>query len=289
MATAVQPSGSQRALHHGAGLFSALVVKRAASNVSGDVFRSAIARLFDDSGPDRNPHILIGVRPEVVGVAPVDLLPRQTEKLRFPSTQAHLLVQVAADSREQMLAALRRVDAITGHTARTEEELLGGRIGLGREPFGFRDGLIAPTSEEVDAVALVRQGPLAGAAWVLYLRFEQDLSRFAALSENAKERVFGITREGQAKVAGAASHVSIARESSSRWPLIRRGFPYRKDAVEGLAFVAVAADPENFRMALDAMLNAPDPLLRYATAVAGGLYLAPPSANWLRSFAGAGR
>ncbi|HEY0095897.1 MAG TPA: hypothetical protein VGB96_16330, partial [Archangium sp.] len=160
---------------------------------------------------------------------------------------------------------------------------LGGRIGEGRDPFGFRDGLLQPTREQVKRAALVPSGPLAGASWLLYLRFQQHLERFGRLKPPAQERVVGRTRDGElVPDAPAEAHIHRARASGAgeNQLLIRRGFPFRHQGEEGLAFVAATSDPGSYVRSLDTLLGAqggpPDALLRYATAVGGGLYLAPP-------------
>jgi deferrochelatase/peroxidase EfeB len=65
--------------------------------------------------------------------------------------------------------------------------------------------------------------------------------------------------------------------------LIRRGFPFRQEREEGLAFVGLAAHPESHARALDAMLGLGFPgaerLLAYAHPISGGLYVTP-SCEW---------
>jgi putative iron-dependent peroxidase len=195
-----------------------------------------------------------------------------------------VLVQVSTDDREHLLWALRRILALSRAVLHLEEELLGGRIGEGREAFGFRDGLVPPTREQVRRTALVPSGPLAGASWLLYLRFQQDLDLFNHLAPGAQERVMGRTRDGELLVdPPAEAHVLRARAAGtgeSPHLFIRRGFPFRLWGEEGLAFVAASADPGSYQRSLDTLLGiggqTPDALLRYATAVGGGLYLAPP-------------
>ena len=275
---------AQHALYRSPGVYSGLFVKRAQRPVSADAVCASAARLFEAFAADRTASVLVALQPELLQLEAPPLLPRQSATHRFPSTQAQLLVQVAADTREALLGAHRRVDAITRELFWLDEELLAGRIGDGREPFGFRDGIHPPTPSEVESDGVVASGPLAGSAWILYLRFEQRLERFALLGEHAREQVMGIRTDGTHLAEPARnSHVGIARRYHG---FVRRGFPCRANGVEGLAFVGVSAKPEHFRRALDAMLGTdeepPDALLRYATAVSGGLYLAPPDAAWLR-------
>ncbi|WP_375769566.1 Dyp-type peroxidase [Archangium gephyra] len=233
-------------------------------------------------------HSVLGLQPTLLPGAPdlSSLLPREGPTARFPSTQSHVLVQVSANGRELLLWALRRVLALSQAVLYLEEEVLGGRIGEGRDAFGFRDGLVLPSREQVRRAALVPSGSLAGASWLLYLRFQKDLERFGRLKPQAQAHVVGRTRDGElVPDAPAEAHLHRARASGAgdNQLLIRRGFPFRHGGEEGLAFVSASADPDYYRRSLDALLGVggqpPDAMLRYARAVSGGLYLAPP-ADW---------
>jgi deferrochelatase/peroxidase EfeB len=81
------------------------------------------------------------------------LLPRSGPGGAFPSSPTPLAAQVAAPSYEALVHALRKVEAAVAGAGVLHDELLGGKLGEGREPFGFRDGLWVPTPEEVRAVA----------------------------------------------------------------------------------------------------------------------------------------
>lgn len=244
-----------------------------------------LADLLEES--ERHPGIqtLVGRRVPVEGVP---VVPWSGPAGYFPSTQTEVFIQVAADTREEMLHGLRRPHAMFRGLLECDEELVGGRIGKGREPFGFNDGLKIPTPEEVRNIGAVHQGPLAGGSWVLYLRFQQNLETFSLLREHAQERVFGITRGDQPLPDPPAdAHVWLTRryKNHGRDVFIRRGFPFRQGQEEGIGFIALAGDLDPYRRAFDVMLGAHGPsdaLLRYATPVGGGVYYAPPDAAWLR-------
>jgi putative iron-dependent peroxidase len=276
----------QEGLFHSPGAFSGIAVLRLSRNVALPQLREVVSSIHAELSTASGVHAVLGLESTLLDDAPrvhPALLPRESPTARFPSTQAQVLVQVSADERERLLWALRRVLALSQAVLSLEEEVLGGRIGVGREAFGFRDGLLRPTPEQVQRTALLPSGPLAGASWLLYLRFQQDLDLFSHLKLPAQERVVGRTHEGELVVdAPAEAHILRARASGAgeNQLLIRRGFPFRQGGEEGLVFVAAAADPDAYRRSLDALLGVggqpPDALLRYATAVSGGLYLAPP-------------
>lgn len=275
----------QEGLFHSPGAFSGIAILRLTRDVALPQLRGVVSSIHHELSTTRGLHSVLGLQPTLLADAPAPpaLLPRQGPTARFPSTQSHVLVQVSAGNRELMLGSLRRVLALSKGVLYLEEEVLGGRIGEGRDAFGFRDGLVKPTREQVKRAALVPSGALAGASWLLYLRFQQDLERFGRLEERAQANVVGRTHEGELVVdPPAEAHILRARAAGSgeNALLVRRGFPFRHGGEEGLAFIAASADPDYYRRSLDALLGAggqtPDAMLRYATAVGGGLYLAPP-------------
>lgn len=277
----------QQALFHSPGLYSALSLWR----LAGASVRSQVAQVagavYQELGRMEGVRALVALECGLVPEAPAApaVLPLEGPAARLPSTQAQLLVQLAAESREALLLAQRRLTPLSAGVLTLQEELLGGRIGVGREPFGFVDGVRVPTSQQVQGQALVPEGPLQGGAWVLYLRFLQDLERFGRLRPQAQEQVLGRTKEGaRLEQPPETAHILRARAGCGA-PFVRRSFPYRQYGEEGLAFLAAAARPEDYTYTLRAMLGLEGPqdaLLRYATAVGGGLYLAPPE-PWLRS------
>jgi putative iron-dependent peroxidase len=267
-------------------VFSAASLWRSASGALATALDEAVSDLLAER--DRNPHVhIVAARRLAYEGAPV--VPWRGPGGVFPSTQTEVFVQVAAETREEMLWGLRRADAIFRGLLECDEELVGGRIGIGRVPFGFRDGLAPPSPDEVRRVAEIHEGPLAGGCWVLYLRFQLDLERFGRLRYHQQERVFGITREVvPIPDVPPSAHVplTLTYRPGGRDIFIRRGFSFRQEHEEGLAFVAIASDPDAFRRALDVMLGGRGPadaLLPYAEAVGGGVYFAPPDAGWLRN------
>lgn len=262
------PDAPQEPLFHGPGAFSGLQLWR--PRTSSVAVKQLAARLLEATGQ----RALVAVD---AGLSP-SFLPMAGSGFRFPSTQAGLLVQVAAETREALLELLRRASATCAPVCYLDEELLGGRIGEGREPFGFRDGLRAPTREEVERLAVVRDGSShEGGSFLLYVRFEQSLERFGRLSPRAQESVMGLSREGTPiPDAPPTAHVPRAKRYGE---FVRRGFPYRSHGQEGLAFVAASNRPERLRRALEAMLGRfdaePERLLAYAEPLSGGCYFAP--------------
>ncbi|MCI0570382.1 MAG: Dyp-type peroxidase [Myxococcaceae bacterium] len=276
---------AQEGLFHAPGAFCAVSLWRLESTLGWPYLRKAVSTFMAEVRRHGEVHAVVGLDAKLVdGAEPGHpLLPREKDGARFPSTQAHVLLQLSAPEREPLLFALRRLPALFAGLLLPEEEVLGGKIGDGREPFGFRDGLRSPSHEDIRRTALLDEGPLAGGSWLLYLRFQQQLARFGRLRPHEQDRVVGQGREGEPlHHAPEDGHVVRMRWAGAgeNAGFIRRGFPFRAEREEGLAFVAAAARVEPMRRALDAMLGAEggpqDALLRYAHAVRGGLYFAPP-------------
>ncbi len=272
----------QKAVFHAPGLFSAVSLWRSERG-GRSAARSALDAWMGELEADGRVLAVVGVRSDWwIGVAQ-EVLPREAHGQRIPSTQTDVLLQLSCEDREGLLWAMHRARALFAGALVEVEELLGGRIGEGREPFGYLDAVDPPSQDQIRSVALVETPPLEGGTWLLFLRFQQDLQRFWALKESQQRRVIGRGRDGQeVPDAPGDAHVRRMREAGygGNRGLIRRGFPFRQSREEGLAFVALAREQAALARALDAMLgvhhHAPESLFRYAQPVSGGVYAVPP-------------
>ena len=259
----------QEGLFHSPGDFSALAVWRLSRSSAAPQVREAAADAYAELRRAGDIQAVLAfdaalVSPTADAEAGPPVLPRRGAHARFPSTQGQVLVQLAARTRERLRWALRRTAARVAGVLVPEEEVLGGRIGEGREPFGLPCPPQAPSRDDVHRGAIVPSGPLAGAAWVLYLRFHQDAAHRPRM-----------------RAVRPAPDTADARDSQ----LIRRGFPFRQAGQEGLAFLAAASDPARFHPAMDTLLGPGGLLPPHALPVGGGLYLAP-SRDWLQGASG---
>lgn len=293
---AIEP---QPALLHGPGMLSGLQVWRSATSTRPDDTRALCSRilgLLRTTARQEGAYCLVAVSirsldghpalAQLLAEHPEIVLPREGPGGHAPATQGDVLIQVSAPDEQSRLHLLRPAQRTLEAFCYLDVELLGGRLGDGREAFGFKDGLRAPTHEEIVRDAVISEGPAQGASWILYQRWLQNVERFERLRAPRQADVMGLWPDGAEKNdAPESSHVLLQRWAGGRRPLVRRGFPYRWRGREGLCFLAASRSPDSFVHALDAMLGrdagGPDALLPYATALEGGVYVAPPDAEWL--------
>jgi hypothetical protein len=268
---------------------------------------AAVARLMDmaPKGAPPNRNILVGLSAGALeGHAAYPNLHDQESAFRaqvspFPPlriSQHHVIVQVAAESEEDRVNGLRLAHDCLAGLATLAEETTGGRLSNDREPFGYVDGVstemlasptlgpkletLHPANAERAKRLLARKGSAGN--WLLHQRFEQDVSKFSDLGDpKHKNAVFGIKPNGSV-ISNPHPNAHVTLTAGLDPPMVRRGFPYRRDGVEGLVFVAAANEPEVFGRTLEAMFRAKDRLLAFVRAIDDtGVYFAPSSTETL--------
>jgi hypothetical protein len=284
----------QNALLHGPGRFNALALySYRATELTAEQIRGRVARFLQyvqtQVLPDRL-FVLVALHPRVLeGLAHAPAYAPPGVPVPFSlQLDCDVLLQVSAEIDFHRTYALRIAKEILGAPDAACRELLGSRILNAQEPFGFRDGAQNPK-------AIVEGSLPEGSAWLLYQGFEHNLAKFFREKKTAQERaaVIGhapVSFPGQpaapqdrAAVEAAASvlpdthvkHVNVYKDK-----LVRRGFPYRENASEGLAFIAVSRQYETFidaLMAMDSMNGKRDPVLQYSRAREGALLFCPPA------------
>jgi hypothetical protein len=300
----------QEALFHGSGEFSALVVltAKASENLLVPAMKlMALAQLGQqpNSGFPPNLYVLVSIRPDLLAAGDLSSAKATaTLPAPFKDEPADVLVQISATTAADRVFGLRLVADCFADTANAVT-IQGGRLLNAQENFGFRDGGTLARVEVSSRVGADAQG-----TWLFFQRMEQNVRAFMGLTPTQKVDVMGrapgntlghppVTPQ---EVANRASLVAQAQDPtrsprSHYWAMqnggrpllmVRRGFAYQNFADEGLAFVAVASNPQVFKDALDIMCaaSAPDRLLAYTAPREGGVYFCP-SVEWITSTGGA--
>jgi len=281
----------QAAAHTQPRRFTAVQVFRFRDDPPPRVARQRVARLMAavEDHPHPDTEILVGLRVRFLrGLLEDDeqlgrnVIPHVPGRMR--PTPGHVLVQVSSETENGRLFGLRLAEGCL-EAAAVESEVLSIHTLGAREPFGYHDGDYGEVTAARPAPESVRS-PAGPFSFLLHQRWVQDVAGFFAQPAAAQDRTVGKDRDGN-ELEGEDSHVRTAGRAGrgDRSPLLRRGFRYRQGGEEGVVFLALAAVPEVFEASLQRMLggggDAPDPMLEFAEAVEGGVYLVPTTASWL--------
>jgi putative iron-dependent peroxidase len=153
-----------------------------------------------------------------------------------------------------------------------------------RDLTGFIDGTENPPVEEAHDVAIVADGPGAGGAHVITLRFVHDLEKFHALDVTEQEEAIGRTKPDSVELDPLPDTSHIGRvqieEDGEELEIYRRSVPYGRVGEHGLYFIAFSADPTRFLKMLDHMYGNTDDhftdrLMDFTKPVSGAFYFAP--------------
>ena len=193
------------------------------------------------------------------------------------------------------------VRRIPGVTIRWEQALFrspgeGMRV---RNPLGFHDGVIVPTSEtELDENVWIGDGPLAGGTICVIRRLRLRADEFRGLPVAQQERIIGRSRIDGAPLTGGGpdAEVALAARTPEGDPIIdshahvraahpsftgshlmlRRGYAFDDgDGDAGLMFVCFQRDLRTF-VATQHRLDELDALAAFSTPTASGTFLILP-------------
>lgn len=277
----------QKALRHSAGGAAALAFFKLTGNA--DEAKRAIDRLMKYAAELERPsnlHLLVGVGRKLAKAWIAD---EEGFRASLPKGGADVVVQVAAMTHADRLHGLRAAAYFLDGPLRLESESFGDRILDGLEPFGFGGGWSAPDASSLERGAYLLhlryeqklKRFLDQKAERLPEKFEKATDAQKAILKRLWPRtavvgavpasiqepegvpanhptVADYLEEGLAADRPPHSHVHTmkALEHEAVWkasPIVRRGFPFRRDGREGLEFLGAARDPRVFELALGAM------------------------------------
>ncbi len=204
-----------------------------------------------------------------------------------PSTPSALWVLLRGDDRGQILhRALAWQQAIAKWCV-LEDSLDLFTYEGNRDLSGYEDGTENPEGEKALAAAVLSgAGPgLDGSSFVAVQRWEHDLGTFQALSESARDDVFGRRRSDNEEFdsAPASAHVKRAAQESYEPEafVLRRSMPWGDARGQGLLFVAFGHSLDAFEAILKRMVGLEDGvvdgLFTFTRPIDGGYYWCPPT------------
>jgi len=257
--------------------------------------RDLTAALAMLSGPETTVAgvgVVVALRPELwASIAPGDA-PAEARSfdelegsgLRMPSTQHDAWVWIAGGSRDAVFDSTLRVVRGLDGIARVASEVTGWLYRHDRDLTGFIDGTENPSMTEAPDVAVVPEGPGAGASIVLVQKWRHSPS-FGRLATDEQERVIGRTKEDSVELDPSVmppdSHVSrtSVQEDGEELQIYRRNTAYGGPTEHGTMFVAFCREQRPFEVMLRRMAGVDDgvrdALTRYAQPLSGGYYVAP--------------
>lgn len=174
--------------------------------------------------------------------------------------------------------------------------------GVGRNPFGYFDGIIGPRSpEELRDDVWLADGPLAGGTICVMRRFRLDVDGFRALAPAERDATVGRLQSTGAPLSGGArddqvnldakaadgtllipphAHARAAHPSFTGSALmLRRSYSYRVDETDhGHVFISYQNDVQTFART-QLRLDEVDALMHYSTPTATAAFAILPGAD----------
>ncbi|AYF97569.1 Dyp-type peroxidase [Protaetiibacter intestinalis] len=171
--------------------------------------------------------------------------------------------------------------------------------GVGRNPFGYFDGIIVPRSEqELRDDVMIAEGPLAGGTICVMRRFRLDVEGFRRLSPAERDATVGREQATGAPLSGGArddqvdldaktpdgallvparAHARAAHPSFTGSALmLRRSYSYRaSDDDHGHLFISYQNDVQTFART-QLRLDETDALMAFATPTATAAFAILP-------------
>lgn len=171
--------------------------------------------------------------------------------------------------------------------------------GVGRNPFGYFDGIIVPRGEdELQSDVWIADGPLAGGTICVVRRFGLDASGFRELPPGDRDAVVGREQVSGAPLSGGSrddqvdldakapdgtllvplhAHARAAHPSFTGSPLmLRRSYSYRDGELDhGHVFISYQNDVQTF-VRTQLRLDETDAMMRFATPNATAAFAVLP-------------
>jgi putative iron-dependent peroxidase len=263
--------------------------------VAGEDPADLVTALAALSGPETTisgVNVVIGFRPELwAELSPDDAPPGVTsfkeivgDGITMPATQHDAWLWIAGGSRDIVFDSTLEVTRLLAGLATVASELDGWLYQHRRDLTGFIDGTENPSMIEAPDVAVIDDGPGAGASILLYQQWRHE-SSWEALSVHAQEKIIGRTKDDSIELdedeMPADSHVSrnVVEEGGEELAIYRRNVAYGGPQDHGTVFVGFCAAQHPLDIMLRRMAGQGDgirdALTRHTTPLSGAYYVIP--------------
>jgi hypothetical protein len=275
---------AQAALHQDMGRFRGLLSFSGEPDVAHSLATRLLERVERETAGRSTLHILVAVSTNLV---PGEKGRQLTEEARSANIEVEsdgrLLIQIGAENADEFAFALRLIKfVIAPARLRKLDEIVSFRRLQNRDNFGFTD--IPGASAQAPTARRVPESPgTSGATWLLYQKCVQDVEAFFDLSPEERLSARESHRRAMQSVGGTST-AQQSIQSGPSVPILRRSLSYETIEETGLAFVAVGESPDILSAYATAFTAGSDALSQWATfdAAGRGLFVVPPSAEWLR-------
>lgn len=241
-------------------------------------------------------NVVVGFRPQLWAHVAPDDAPAEVHSFdedivgpdgfTMPATQHDGFLWIAGGSRTAVFDLGREALRSLGSVARPATEITGWVYQHDRDLTGFIDGTENPKLLEAAEVVAVPKGkPGAGSSVLLFQQWPHDTPAWAAIPEDAQEKVIGRTKpdsiELSEKDMPADSHVSrtVLEVNGEELDIFRRNVAYGGVTDHGTVFVGFSREQFRLHQMLRRMagvVDGPrDALTRYTRPVTGAYYTIP--------------
>lgn len=234
--------------------------------------------------------LVLGFRPELWRQARPDSCPPGVhdfsdavvgdDGFSMPATQHDVAVWVAGGAQDVVFDRVREIVGALAPFAALADEEVGWTYRYHRDLTGFVDGTENPKQFETRDVAVVAEGPGAGASVLLLQRWPHDTAAWDALSVEQQEAAIGRTKDDSTELDPKAPTSHAARtDQDELGKIVRRNMAYGDVTDHGTMFVGLAADQSVLHRMLERMVGQHgeprDELTRFTKPVTGAYYVLP--------------
>jgi putative iron-dependent peroxidase len=236
-------------------------------------------------------NLVAGFRPELWASVAPDAAPAGVSgfneplagpRTTIPATQHDVVIWLTGSGYDVVFDLSRGVVMALAGVAALRHELVGWPYHHDLDLTGFIDGTENPTLVDATDVAVIGDGPGAGASILLLQQWEHDAIGWEALPVPAQEMIIGRRKADSEELDPKPPASHVASTDQDRFgKIFRRNIAYGTLADHGTIFVGFCRDQAILQGMLESMVgNAggqPDQLTSVTRALTSAYYVIPPA------------